>query len=158
MVAGSADGIGTNALFRAPSNLAVDGATNLYVADTDNHTIRKMTPVGNNWMVSTLAGQAGNWGHANGPGPSALFHSPTDVALDAAGNLYVADANNETIRKITTNMVVSTLAAGPAAARMGRAQPRSFGPPLASRRITPAMPTWRIIITARSGGLRPMAP
>lgn len=110
MVAGSANGIGTNALFGAPSNLAVDPATNIYVADTDNNTIRKITPVGTNWAVGTPAGQAGIWGHADGPGPSALFHSPTDVALDVAGNLYVTDANNETIRKITTNDVVSTFA------------------------------------------------
>jgi len=110
MVAGSANGLGTNALFGAPSNLAADSRTNIYVADTDNNTIRKLTPVGTNWMVSTPDGQSGTWGNADGSGPSALFHSPTDVALDAAGNLYVTDANNNTIRKITTNNVVSTLA------------------------------------------------
>jgi sugar lactone lactonase YvrE len=110
MVAGTANGIGTNAQFGAPSNLAVDAAANLYVADTDNNTIRKLTPVGTNWMVSTPAGQPGIWGDTNGPATNALFHSPTDVALDQAGDLYVSDANNDEIRKIDTNDVVSTLA------------------------------------------------
>jgi len=110
MVAGSANGIGTNALFGAPSNLAVDRIGNLFVADTDNNIIRKITPVGTNWLVSSMAGQSGISGNADGAGASALFHSPTDIALDAAGNLYVADANNEAIRRITTNNVVSTLA------------------------------------------------
>ena len=111
-VSGSSNGLGTNALFGAPSNLAVDRSTNIYVADTDNNTIRKLTPVGTNWLVSTPAGQTGNWGTTDGPATNALFHSPTDVALDGAGNLCVSGRrpNNETIRKIDTNDVVSTLA------------------------------------------------
>jgi hypothetical protein len=102
--------------------VAVDSATNLYVADTFNHTLRKMTPVGANWIVTTLAGLGGSPGSADG---NARFHEPNGVALDSAGNLYVADFINSTIRKMTrdgTNWVVTTAAgvAGSLAARTGR--------------------------------------
>ena len=104
---GSADGTGSAARFFQPAGVAVDAAGNVYVADTFNHTIRKITPAG---VVSTLAGLAGSFGSADGTGSAARFNQPTGVAVDAAGNVYVADRSNHTIRKITSAGVVSTLA------------------------------------------------
>ena len=82
-----------------PTGVAVDGAGNVYVADTFNNTIRKVTPVGTNWVVTTLGGGAGIYGSADGTGSAARFNSPNGVALDSAGNLYVADFYFSTIRK-----------------------------------------------------------
>jgi streptogramin lyase len=87
--------------------VAVDAAGNLYVADTYNDTIRKVTPDGS---VTTLAGSAGINGAADLTGTNALFNQPFGVAVDAAGNVYVADTGNATIRKITPGGVVTTLA------------------------------------------------
>jgi sugar lactone lactonase YvrE len=104
---GSADGTGSAALFNSPSAIAVDGAGNLYVADTGNDTIRQITPAG---VVTTLAGTAGQAGSVDGTGSAALFFNPSGVAVDSAGNLYVGDTGNDTIRKITPSGVVTTLA------------------------------------------------
>ncbi|HOX58468.1 MAG TPA: choice-of-anchor Q domain-containing protein [Candidatus Paceibacterota bacterium] len=111
--AGTNDGIGGNARFYNPRGITVDSTGNLFVADCNNHTIRKITPVGTNWVVSTLAGQAGQEGSNDGTNSNAGFHSPHGITVDGAGNLYVADMNNGTIRKVTpagTNWVVSTIA------------------------------------------------
>jgi len=104
---GSADGTGTAASFSEPTGIAVDASGNLYVADTYNSTIRKITSAG---VVSTVAGTAGNYGSSDGTGSAASFSEPVGIAVDASGNLYVADAGNNTIRKITSAGVVSTLA------------------------------------------------
>src|SRR5208282_2073994 len=87
-----------NARFFEPEAVAVDQAGNLYVADSGNHTIRKLTPSGTNWVVSTIAGTAGVSGSADGVGTNALFNYPAGVALNSVGNLYVADSGNNTIR------------------------------------------------------------
>ena len=110
---GSSDGIGTNAMFYFPRGLAVDNASNVYVADSENNSIRKLTPVGTNWLVSTLAGVASIRDSADGTGTNAHFFFPDDVTFDAAGHLYVMDTYNQTIRKMTlvgTNWVVTTVA------------------------------------------------
>jgi len=104
---GSADGTGAAARFSYPGGVAVDGSGNVYVADSGNNTIRKVTPAG---VVSTLAGSAGVSGSADGTGAGARFDFPTGVAIDGSGNVYVADTNNNTIRKVTPAGVVSTLA------------------------------------------------
>ena len=104
---GSTNGTGSSARFNWPFGVAVEGGGNVYVADTTNHTIRKVTPAG---VVSTLAGLAGNMGSSNGTGSSARFYSPTGVALDSSGNIYVVDQGNHTIRKVTSAGVVTTLA------------------------------------------------
>ncbi len=106
-VAGYADGSGAEVRFGLPSGVAVDGSGNVYVADTANSVIRKITSAG---VVTTLAGAAGQTGSANGTGAVARFNGPTGIAVDGSGNLYVADTSNETIRKITSAGVVTTLA------------------------------------------------
>ena len=83
--------------------IAVDSSGNLYVAD--NHVIKKVTPAG---VVSVLAGSSA--GYLDGQGASAKFNLPVDIAVDPAGNLYVADGKNYKIRKISPNGTVSTIA------------------------------------------------
>jgi len=105
---GFADGIGTAAAFDTPSSLAVDLLGNLYVADTGNHAIRKVSPQG---AVTTLAG-TGIAGFRDGEGVQAQFHAPMGVAVDAIGRVYVADTWNDRIRVIETDGRVRTLAGG----------------------------------------------
>ena len=104
--AGSSNGTGSAARFWNPSAVAVDAAGTVYVADTDNHAIRQISPAG---VVTTLAG-SGSVGDTNGPAATARFYWPTGVAVDAAGTVYVADRGNHLIRQISPAGVVSTLA------------------------------------------------
>jgi len=104
---GSRNGTGTGALFTFPEGVAVDSGGNIYVADTENNLIRKITSAG---VVTTLAGKAGVTGFADGTGTNATFNFPSAVALDSANNVYVADSNNNAIRKITPGGAVTTLA------------------------------------------------
>jgi sugar lactone lactonase YvrE len=101
------DGSGNNARFNLPTGIVVDSAGYLYVADISNHTIRKISPSG---MVMTLAGMAGSAGSSDGTGSGARFMLPQNLALDSAGNVYVADAGNHVIRRITPSGTVTTIA------------------------------------------------
>lgn len=107
---GSEDSTGTDARFYEPNALAVDAAGNVYVADTGNHTVRKITPAG---VVTTLAGTATAYGHADGSGAAARFNYPKGLTVDAAGNVIVADSWNFVLRKITPGGAVTTVAGTP---------------------------------------------
>ena len=110
---GSADGSNTNARFNGPYGVAVDNDGNVYVADTGNSTVRKLTPSGPDWVVSTIAGLAGSAGVTDGNNSSARFRFPMGLAVDGSGNIYVADEGNSTIREITpsgANWAVNTIA------------------------------------------------
>src|SRR6185503_3852066 len=95
---GGIDGAGSNARFNTPCAVAVDAAGNVYVADTAGYTIRKITAAG---VVTTLAGLAGVTGSADGQGSAARFGQVFSLAVDAGGDLFVADYDNHTIRRIT---------------------------------------------------------
>ncbi|HEV2721626.1 MAG TPA: hypothetical protein VG323_16525, partial [Thermoanaerobaculia bacterium] len=112
MAPGYDDGPGTTATFYRPSGVAVGSDGNIYVADTSNNMIRKVTPGG---VVSTIAGgpTSFDFGYADGSGRNARFSSPYDIRGDSAGNLYVAEGTNHVIRKVTTGGVVTTLAGRP---------------------------------------------
>ena len=101
----SVDGTGETPRFFNPAGVAAAAAGNIYVADTGNGTIRKITPAG---VVTTLAGTAGAWGAVDGAGAAAHFAAPLHLAVDVAGNVYVADSANGAIRKITAAGVVTT--------------------------------------------------
>jgi sugar lactone lactonase YvrE len=111
---GSVDGVAAAARFAAPRSLAAAADGTVYVADTDNHMIRKISPDG---TVTTLAGKAGEVGNANGKGDAARFSEPRAIAVDAAGNVFVADTGNSAIRQITPEGVVTTIAGSAAATK-----------------------------------------
>jgi sugar lactone lactonase YvrE len=109
-IAGSQNGTGAAASFDGPTGLTMDAAGNLYVTDTHNNLIRKITTTG---VVTTVAGTVGVSGSADGVGVAATFNFPQGIAADANGNLYVADTYNDTVRRIAADGTVSTLAGGP---------------------------------------------
>src|SRR6266850_2078001 len=131
---GSSDGMGKGARFHNPQAVAVDTSGDVYVADTYNHTIRKVTAEG---QVRTVAGLAGVSGCEDGSGSAARFNSPCGLAADRAGNLYVADSGNYTVRKITPGGAVSTLAGLAGSPGNGRDNPAD-GPGSAARFSSPA--------------------
>src|SRR5207253_1333449 len=93
--------------FRNPGSVALDSADNVYVADFNNDTIRKVTSAG---VVTTLAGLGGTVGTNDGTGSAARFDGPATLDVDSNGNVYVSDFYNDTIRKVTSAGVVTTLA------------------------------------------------
>lgn len=134
---GFADGAGSAAAFHTPSALAVDRSGHLYVADTGNHAVRKISPDGS---VTTLAG-SGKPGFADGKGAQAQFNGPVGIVVDKAGNVYVADTYNDRIRRIAPDGSVSTVA--------GNGQPGTAdGPALSAAFDTPSA-----IVVARDGTL-----
>ncbi len=119
---GSSDGTGASASFYFPNSLAVDASGNVYVTDDVNNLIRKITPGG---VVTTFAG-TGLAGSANGLGTAASFNDPAGITLDIAGNAYIADANNNLIRKISPAGLVTTLAGVPPSLGVGRRPTRIY--------------------------------
>ncbi|HEX4803716.1 MAG TPA: hypothetical protein VFV14_09400, partial [Myxococcaceae bacterium] len=105
-VPGSTDGAGRDARFYHPFGVAVESSGNVYVADTYNSTIRRVTASG---VVTTLAGSARMVGSADGTGNVARFNAPRGVGTDDSGNLYVADTDNHLLRKVTAAGVVTTI-------------------------------------------------
>jgi len=107
---GSTDGTGNAARFSNPAGITVDLSGNLYVADSGNHRIRKITnPLGDSGgTVSTFAGST--QGYADGTGTSAQFNAPLGITVDSAGYLYVADTGNNRIRQISPTSIVRTVA------------------------------------------------
>src|SRR5690606_24340014 len=125
---GFVDGTGSAARFHTPSGLAVDALGNLYVADTGNHAIRRVTPGGD---VTTLAGD-GTPGFRDGLAGQARFHGPMGVAVDAQGRVFVADTWNDRIRVIEPDGSVATLAGGDGPGfRNGRGSGARFDTPTA---------------------------
>lgn len=111
----------TQSTYRSPSGMVSDSDGNIFIADVNNHCIRRLAKyvnLGNGQIASTFAGAAptpglpgqGTEGSANGTGTNARFKQPTDITIDADGNFYVTDMGNYTIRKITPAGVVTTLA------------------------------------------------
>jgi len=125
---GSADGTGSVASFNLPFGITVDTSGNLFVVDTYNNTIRKVTSAG---VVTTLAGTAGSSGSTDGTGSAARFNNPYGITADTAGNLFVADTGNNTIRKVTSTGVVTTLAglAGSSGSTNGTGSSARFSSP-----------------------------
>jgi hypothetical protein len=107
---GSVDGTGSNATFSFPSGVAADAAGNLFVTESGGCVIRKVSP---NAVVTTFAGTAVRAGETpvfrDGIGPAAGFKKPEGIAVDAIGNLYVADTGSHTIRKVSPQGVVTTI-------------------------------------------------
>ena len=102
---GRSDGSGAAASFNSPFGIAIDANGNLYVADSGNNLVRKITPDG---AVTTIAG-SGSRGANDGAGTAASFNTPAGIAVDKSGNIYVADENNNLIRKITQAGAVTTI-------------------------------------------------
>jgi len=125
---GNVDGTGNAARFNFPAGIAVDPSSNLYVADTSNHTIRRVTIGG---VVSTLAGLAGSAGTANANGTSARFNYPNGIAYASNGLLYVADSFNHAIRRVSLSGDVVTVAgtAGSAGSTDGNGGAARFNQP-----------------------------
>jgi hypothetical protein len=126
---GTNNGTGNEARFRSPNGAAVDEGGNVYVADSGNHTIRKITPAG---VVTTLAGSAGKAGTNDGTGAAARFNNPTRVAVDGVGNVYVSDSINHAIRIVTPAGAVTTLAglAGTSGTNDGTGRTARFNLPI----------------------------
>ncbi len=125
--AGFSDATGTAAKFSAPHGLAFDSAGRLYVADTGNHRIRRITV--NDRIVDTFAG-TGTSGATEGLRTVATFNNPFGVVFDSAGNLYIADRDNHRIRKINTNGTVSTLAGSTSGSVNGTGAGAQFNRPI----------------------------
>jgi streptogramin lyase len=148
---GSADGMGTNARFANPTGIAVDRRGSVFVAETFNNTIRKITADG---AVTTLAGLAGSYGSNDGTGSAARFANPQGVAVDSSGTVFVADTDSHTIRKITADGVVTTLAGTAITAGPARFGGSADGPVAAARFKSPsgvAVDTHGNVIVADTG-------
>lgn len=151
--AGSNDGPAAAAQFNLPAGVAQDASGTIYVADSGNHTIRKITADG---TVSTLAGAAGQPGSADGTGGAARFSSPRAVVVDGQGNLYVADTGNAVVRKIAAGGVVTTLAG--AAGQTGGADGSGANARFVSPVALALDPAGNLFVADEEGAVRKIAP
>ena len=168
MLAGSTDGAGIGALFNQAYGMAVDSAGNVYVGDWGNDRVSKgmiapPTVLSINWLITpyaftNLAGNPGVAGTNDGNGSNALFNQPGGLAVGSAGNIYVADHYNHTIRKIDTNANVTTLAGSPGVTggTDGNGSNALFYYPRARRWTVRATSMWRMNTTTRYGKSTPM--
>jgi hypothetical protein len=124
---GATDGVGADARFGNPLGLAADIADAVYVADYQNHLIRRISPEGN---VVTIGGQGGSTGNADGAGSVARFNLPAGVAVDRAGNVYVADMQNNVIRKGVPSVIPTprrpAIISGPSSVTISANQKATF--------------------------------
>ncbi len=107
---GTADATGTAARFGTLLGITVDSSGNVFVSDSSNNTIRKIAPGA---IVTTLAGSPGLSGSTDATGSAARFYTPSGLTVDSAGNLFITDSSNNTIRKLTAQGVVTTVAGSP---------------------------------------------
>lgn len=151
-VTGHSDGTGGDASFFGPTGVATDSGGNVYVADSGNNIIRKVTPAG---VVTTVAGLAGERGENDGIGGAARFTAPYSIATDGAGTLIVDEMSRHTLRKITSEGVVTTLAgrAGETAMQMESARTRHSIFLTALPQIRQATSMWRTQATTPSARL-----
>jgi trimeric autotransporter adhesin len=103
------NGPATSAKLSFPAGLAIDSAGNLYIGDSGNHRVRRVS----NGVITTVAG-TGTFGYTgdNGPASSARLNTPCDIAFDSAGNLYIADAGNARIRKVSGGVITTVAGTG----------------------------------------------
>ena len=132
--------------------VGTDSSGNIYVADSGNNTVRKVTPAG---AVTTLAGLARTAGSSDGTGTAARFNFPTGIAVDSSGDIFVADSGNDTIRNISPALAVTTIAgaAGQAENTDGLARTRASIRRGTSPSTAPASSTWRTRATTPCAGL-----
>ncbi len=112
-VFGSADGSGGAAQFFRPMGILTDPTGHLFVADSFNNTIRQLAFADTNWVTTTIAGQAGSFGSADGTNAAATFANPTTLAVDSSSNVYVTDTASSIVRELSpagTNWVATTIA------------------------------------------------
>ncbi len=162
-VGSSGDGsAATSATLSTPFAVAVDSAGNIYIADEFNNKVRKVGPDG---TISTFAGNGtAGYGGDGGPATSAQFASPSGIAVDASGNVYISDSGNNVVRKVTTDGNVNTVAGTPTGQTI--AYGGDGGPAIAAQLYNP--PAWPstprvtftspIPTTTSFAWSRPMAP
>ena len=155
---GGDGGPAVNARLRFPRGVAADGAGNLFIADTNNHRIRKVDATG---TITTIAGtDHTGFSGDGGPAVQAVLYYPGDVAVDGMGNLYIADSINDSIRKVDAAGVISTVAGtgryGFGAGTAVRRPRPGYADPMAWRWTARAISTSPIRTTTASAGWTPL--
>jgi trimeric autotransporter adhesin len=145
-------GPAADALLQHPQGLSVDSKGDLFIADTGNSVIREITPSG---TIKTVVGEGGKFSDTGdgGQATSATLNAPTDVAVDAAGDLYIADTGNNALREVSSSGVISTLAGGNGEGNNGQGGPASKAQLDTPESVAVDSSTGDVYITSRSGVL-----